>query len=205
MPHRRPVNHACPGFTMIEVMIVVGILGILVSLATVSYTHFVTKAKSVEGELIVHEVERLQSLHYSVHHAYTDSFEALGFSTTGTVKYYVPELRLGTETTGINYQMRAVPTQKSSSEAWLLTSFRDGSSRVDRMPTSDIVVFGSARYAGMASPTLTSGEAINFLSGIGGEASLEPEWSGGSGSSSVCRECGRVVVNQRLNSGGGMK
>ena len=36
------------GFTLIELMIVVAILGILVSVATVSYNYFVTKAKTVE-------------------------------------------------------------------------------------------------------------------------------------------------------------
>lgn len=192
---------ACQGFTLIEVMVVVGILGILVSVAMVSYRHFVTKAKSIEGELIVHEVERLQSLYYSAHHTYTDNFGALGLSTAGTFKYYVPELRLGTENAGISYQMRAVPIQMSSSDAWLLTSFRDGSSRVDRMPATDVVAFASARYAGVASPTLTSNEAMNFYSGIGGESSIEPEWSGGSGFSSTCRECGRVVINQQSNTG----
>jgi prepilin-type N-terminal cleavage/methylation domain-containing protein len=193
------------GFTLIEVMIVVGILGVLVSLATVSYGHFMTKAKAVEGELIVHEIERLQSLHRSIHHSYTDNFADLGFSMAGTFKYYLPELRVGADSTGINYQVRAVPTNVSSSNAWLLTSFRDGSLRVDRMPASDVGVFASARYAGMSSPTLTSSEAANFYSGINGGMNLEPEWSDGSGSSSHCQECGRVVVHQRSNTGGGLK
>jgi prepilin-type N-terminal cleavage/methylation domain-containing protein len=47
------------GFTLIELMIVVAILGVLVSVATVSYNHFVIKAKAVEGEIVVHEIERL--------------------------------------------------------------------------------------------------------------------------------------------------
>ena len=58
--HRYPRLQSPDGFTMIELMIVVAILGILVSVATVSYNHFVIKAKAVEGEIVVHEVERLE-------------------------------------------------------------------------------------------------------------------------------------------------
>lgn len=205
MSSRSEQMRSSQGFTLIEVMIVVGILGVLVSLATMSYSHFMTKAKAVEGELIVHEIERLQSLHHTTHDSYTDNFADLGFSMAGTFKYYLPELRVGADSTGINYQVRAVPTNVSSSNAWLLTSFRDGSLRVDRMPAGDVGVFASARYTGMSSPTLTSSEAENFYSGINGGTNLEPEWSGGSGSSSRCQECGRVVVNQRSNTGGGLR
>ena len=47
--HRYPRLQSPNGFTVIELMIVVAILGILVSVATVSYNRFVIKAKAVEG------------------------------------------------------------------------------------------------------------------------------------------------------------
>ena len=53
------------GFTLIEVMLVLALVGILVSVTTVSYDHFLTKAKSVEGEIVVHEIERLESLYHA--------------------------------------------------------------------------------------------------------------------------------------------
>jgi prepilin-type N-terminal cleavage/methylation domain-containing protein len=46
--YRHPRLQSPDGFTLIELMIVVAILGILVSVATISYNHFVSKAKSVE-------------------------------------------------------------------------------------------------------------------------------------------------------------
>jgi Tfp pilus assembly protein PilE len=186
-------------------MIVVGIVALLVSLAAVSYSHFMHKAKAVEAELVVHEIERLQHLYHAVHHTYSDNLDELGFSISGKLKYYEPEVRVGLATTGINYQVRAVPVNASSNNAWLLTSFREGPLRVDRMPGSFVVIFASARYAGMSNPTLTSSEATDFLSGTNGVTNLESEWSGGSGNSSRCRECGRTVVNQRSNTGGGLK
>lgn len=186
------------GFTLIELMIVVAILGVLVSVATVSYNHFVIKAKAVEGEIVVHEVERLESVYHVSNHAYTDSFADLGLSTTGTLKYYTPEVRIGSATDKMNYQVRAVPIATTGTDAWLLTSYRDGSVLMDRIPTKDLAAFATARYLGKEVP-ITSIQTITISQTSGGSGSSggvfsinEPEWSGG-GSSKGCLECGRTV------------
>ena len=88
--YRHPRFQSPDGFTLIELMIVVAILGILASVATVSYNHFVIKAKTVEGEMVVHEVERLEQVYHASKETYTDSLADLGFTTTGTLKYYTP-------------------------------------------------------------------------------------------------------------------
>jgi prepilin-type N-terminal cleavage/methylation domain-containing protein len=188
------------GFTLIEVMIVVAILGVLVSMATVSYNHFVTKAKAVEGELMIHEVDRLESVYHVSNHAYSDSFADLGLSMTGTLKYYTPEVRIGFATDKMSYQIRAVPIATSGTDAWLLTSYRDGSVQVDRIPAKDLAAFATARYLGKDVP-ITSIQAATTspASGVSGSAggtsgNNEPEWSGG-GSSKGCQECGRTVKN----------
>jgi prepilin-type N-terminal cleavage/methylation domain-containing protein len=67
--YRHPRVQSPDGFTLIELMVVVAILGILVSAATVSYNHFVIKAKTVEGEIVVHEVERLEDLYHASKHS----------------------------------------------------------------------------------------------------------------------------------------
>jgi prepilin-type N-terminal cleavage/methylation domain-containing protein len=182
------------GFTLIELMIVVAILGILVSVATVSYNHFVIKAKTVEGEIVVHEVERLEYLYHASNQAYTDSLADLGFAMTGTLKYYTSEVRMGSATDKISYQVRAVPVAASATDAWLLTSYRDGSVQVDRIPMIDLRAFATVRYMGNA-VSKTSIDTANIS--LGGEmsGSNEPEWSGG-GSSKGCQECGRVVHHQ---------
>jgi type IV pilus assembly protein PilE len=192
--YRHPRRQSPDGFTLIELMIVVAILGILVSVATVLYNHFVIKAKTVEGEIVVHEVERLETLYYVSNHAYTDSFTDLGFVMTGTLKYYTPEIRMGSATDKISYQVRALPVAASGTDAWLLTSYRDGSVQMDRIPVSELRAFATVRYLGNAAAT--SSEATTSDLGGGTSGNIEPEWSGG-GSSSRCKECGRVVINQR--------
>jgi prepilin-type N-terminal cleavage/methylation domain-containing protein len=189
------------GFTLIELMIVVAILGILGSAATVSYNHFVAKAQTVEGELVVYEVERLQDLYYASNHVYTDSFADLGFTITGALRYYTPEVRIGSATDIINYQVRALPVAASATEAWLLTSYRDGSVQVDWVAVSDLVALATVRYLGNTA-AMTSVQAATIAAsaatidpGSGIPVNNEPEWSGGGGSKG-CQECGRIVTNQ---------
>lgn len=182
------------GFTLIELMVVVAIVGILVSVSTVSYNHFVIKAQAVEGEIVVHEVDRLEYLyHASNNQAYTDSLTDLGFAMTGTLKYYTPEVRKGSATDIINYQVRALPATVSAIEAWLLTRYRDGSVQVDRISVSDLGAVATVRYRGNAT-AMTSSDATNIYAGSDTSGNNEPEWSGG-GSSAKCQECGRVVIN----------
>jgi prepilin-type N-terminal cleavage/methylation domain-containing protein len=201
--YRHPRVQSPDGFTLIELMIVVAILGILVSVATVSYNHFVIKAKTVEGEVVIHEVDRLEDLYHASNDGYTDSLADLGFPMTGTLKYYTPEVRMGFATDKISYQVRALPVAASATDAWLLTSYRDGSVQVDRIPVSDLGAFASVRYMGNAA-AMTSIEATNIYVGGGLSGNNEPEWSGG-GSSKGCQECGRVVINSLAGSTLGQK
>lgn len=193
--YRHPRLQSPDGFTLIELMIVVAILGILASVATVSYNHFVIKAKTVEGEIVVHEVERLEQVYHASKDAYTDSLADLGFAMAGTLKYYTPEVRMGSATDKISYQVRALPAAASTTDAWLLTSYRDGSVQVDRTPMIDLRAFSTVRYLGNAA-AMTSTDATTISLGSGTSGNNEPEWSGG-GSSSRCQECGRVVRHQQ--------
>ena len=194
--HRYPRLQSPNGFTVIELMIVVAILGILVSVATVSYNRFVIKAKAVEGEIVVHEVERLEHLYHASNHAYTDSLADLGFAIIGTLKHYTPEVRMGSATDKINYQVRALPGTASGTDAWLLTNYRDGSVLVDRIPVSDLRAFSTVRYLGNTA-TVTSIEATIIYLGSGLSGNNEPEWTDTGSRVKGCQECGRVVLNQR--------
>ena len=64
----------------------------------------------------------------------------------------------------MGYQVRVVPLTASMTDAWLLTSYRDGSVQMDRIPVSDLVLFASVRYGGNVA-AMTPVEAANLSLG----------------------------------------
>lgn len=68
------------GFTLIEVMITVVIVGILASIAYPSYTQFVAKGARGDGLAGVMHVANLQEQYYLDHRSFTTDMTKLGLS-----------------------------------------------------------------------------------------------------------------------------
>lgn len=66
------------GFTLIELMITVVIIGILASVAYPSYTQYVIKSARSEGVAAVMRVANLQEQYYLDHRTYTTDMTKLG-------------------------------------------------------------------------------------------------------------------------------
>ena len=52
------------GFTLIELLVAVAILGILSAVAIPAYLHYMKKAKMVEAQTALREVEKLEAVYY---------------------------------------------------------------------------------------------------------------------------------------------
>ncbi len=63
-------DHRQSGFTLIEVMITVVIIGILASIAYPSYQEFVKRGNRTEGQAFLSEVAARQERYYAQNHAY---------------------------------------------------------------------------------------------------------------------------------------
>ncbi|WP_422446839.1 MULTISPECIES: type IV pilin protein [unclassified Endozoicomonas] len=80
------MNKVNKGFTLIELMIVVAIIGILASIMLPSYRQYVTESKRGEGAAMLLNVMQQQERYYTEMLRYTANLADLGFDTTSPVE-----------------------------------------------------------------------------------------------------------------------
>ena len=113
------------GFTLVELMVVVAIIGILAAVAMVSYQHFTEKAKAVEAEVALAEVDRLEQVHHANSGLYSDDLKAIGFSLGPALKYYTVGVQI--YNAGTSFQSTAFPLAQAGNQlAFVLTRTPDG-------------------------------------------------------------------------------
>jgi type IV pilus assembly protein PilA len=170
------------GFTLVELMVVVTIVGILAALAGVSYRHFTERAKAVEAEVALAEVHRLELLYHANHGSYTDDLKALGFSLPASLRYYSIQVR--TDSGGRAFYALALPLNRSSDPtALLLSQAPDGQVGVTK---GDPVAL-AARLGGPSGSGDDSGQSSHQ-----GDASVGGQ--GGQDRKLSCREGGEATV-----------
>ncbi len=100
------------GFSLIEIMIVVVIIGLLASVAIPMFRNFVYKARRVEGVTGLRQLFQVQTSYYSDKGVYSDSFADLGFQMEqgqlqGDGSYQVDWYTYTVETWDVNGQADA--------------------------------------------------------------------------------------------------
>ena len=78
------------GFTLIELMITVAIIGILAAIAYPSYTEYVTRAKRADGKAALLQVQLAEEKWRVNNTSYTNSLASLGFVAVSGV-FYSPD------------------------------------------------------------------------------------------------------------------
>lgn len=83
-----------PGFTLIELMIVVAIVGLLAAIAYPSYMDSVRKGRRAEAITALYQIQLAQEKWRANHDSYTTTLSNLGFSTanipsSGTAYYQI--------------------------------------------------------------------------------------------------------------------
>jgi prepilin-type N-terminal cleavage/methylation domain-containing protein len=76
------------GFTLIELMIVVGIIGILVAIAAPNFSKYQSKARQSEAKIALSAVYGAEKSFYSEYNAYIGSMDAVGYAPEGSKRFY---------------------------------------------------------------------------------------------------------------------
>lgn len=82
------MNKDSSGFTLIELMVVVGIIGILVSIAGPQFAKYRSKTLQSEAKLALSAVYSLEKAFYTEYGSYVASFDAIGFQPEGSKRFY---------------------------------------------------------------------------------------------------------------------
>ncbi|GBC60376.1 prepilin-type cleavage/methylation domain-contai ning protein [Desulfonema ishimotonii] len=77
------------GFTLIELMIVVAIIGILAAIAIPNFLNYQCKSKQSEAKQALGTISKNLEAYLSEHDVYTDSLGALGFELKGKNRYNI--------------------------------------------------------------------------------------------------------------------
>lgn len=76
------------GFTLIELMIVVAIIGLLATIAVPTYMGFLARTRQGEAEANLGGIFTNEQAYYSEFETYSDDFPTIGFALAGGSKYY---------------------------------------------------------------------------------------------------------------------
>lgn len=145
-------NNKAPGFTLIELMVVVSIIGILAAIGTISYFSFIEKARTISA------VNEINSIIKNIRIYQIDNPPPLPLNLVSFDSGYA-DFR---DPWGNVYQYTAPPVRTKSADPTDLinTEFdvyslgRDGQSALDinaAVSQDDIIVADDGHYIGMAS------------------------------------------------------
>ena len=89
-PQRSPVSgrpkRRSGGFTLVELMVVVSMIGILGSLAITNYRQFIAKTHRSEAYVALGGIYKWQLAYFTAKGRYADTFDELGFELIGATR-----------------------------------------------------------------------------------------------------------------------
>ena len=77
------------GFTLIELMIVVAIIGILAAIAIPNFMNYQCKAKQSEAKSLLGDLRKAEEAYFAEYDSYSTSQGAVGFEAKGDTRYTI--------------------------------------------------------------------------------------------------------------------
>ena len=128
-PRRSWIHGPSHGFTLLELMIVVAVIGILAAIAVPSYEKYVMQSRRTDAKNAVLDLASREERLFSDNNAYTNSAPALGYGTTSAFplainatgqSYYnlsVPSVTTATATVPAGFTGLATPTGNQTADS----------------------------------------------------------------------------------------
>ncbi|MFL5815397.1 MAG: type IV pilin protein [Bdellovibrionia bacterium] len=84
----KPVHFNAKGFTLVEMMVVVAIIGVLSVVAKTNYDHFVAKARQAEAKIGLAALYTAESSFFAEKNSYTSCLRQIGYVHDTPKRYY---------------------------------------------------------------------------------------------------------------------
>jgi len=78
----KKIKNASQGFTLLELLVVVMIIGILAAIALPQYNKAVWKSRFIQAKTLVKSIANSEEVYYTLHGKYTKDFKALDIDIT---------------------------------------------------------------------------------------------------------------------------
>lgn len=95
------------GFTLIELMITLGIVAVLMAIAVPNYSDYTRRAHRADGKIALTEVANLQEKFYSDNGTYAADMAELGYPATSPDGYYTLAISMDDAATAQEYTVTA--------------------------------------------------------------------------------------------------
>lgn len=101
------------GFTLIELMIVVAIIGILAAIAIPNFMNYQCKAKQSEAKSNLGNIRTAEEAYFAEHDVYANVLSDTGFATKGNARY-----TYGVTGDSVGFLATATATLNNSNDVW---------------------------------------------------------------------------------------
>ena len=117
-----PARHrTSAGFTLVELMIVVAIIGILAAIALPSYNRYVRESRRIDGQSALHQLALAQEKYRSTNATYASSVTALGIGNQSPDGHYTLSVSTATATGFSATATAKTPSQQADTGCTSLT------------------------------------------------------------------------------------
>jgi len=119
-----PCRHKARGFTLIEIMIVVVIIGVLSAIALPAYQSYIMKSRRADAKNAVLDMASRQERFFSINNNYSSTAADLGYSAlpldvnSGGASYYSLSVTTSTGPSGFVAKATPTGTQQKDSDCY---------------------------------------------------------------------------------------